>query len=233
MKYLLVLPFLLFGLVAIASDDETSYVFESANFKQSKSSLQNRIKFPKSIAKLDGDITVVVRCDAFIKRNGKINSNFCYQETGLYYPYVMAINRGVKRAVMNPGKVNGTSRKVYFQYYVVFMKKSGILSVDVLPNSGLEVEKYGFDYTSPQRYKEGRGNFGAGCGYGQKITVNAVIDEKGVPESVFAVGDNVGEKCKELLEKTFLQQKYIPAMNEGKAFKAFYSEQIFDLFREV
>lgn len=206
--------------------------YSPASIKNSRMSLERLIKFPKSVARSKKDVAVVVRCDAFVKRNGKLSSNICYEGGDVYYPYVTAINRSAKRAALNPGRVNGTARVVYFQYYVVFMKKDKSTSVEVVGNSGLEVEKYGANYTSPQRYRESSGNFGAGCGFNKKITVNAVVSKLGLVTEVDIIGDGLGKKCVKYLENSFKGQAYIPAHYNGKPIRSFYSERIFNVMRE-
>ena len=215
----------------IYAPKEGPTTFEPASFKDSKRSLQNRIKFPRSIAKSKQDASYVFRCDALVTRQGRIKQNFCPNGADEGYPYVKMINRAAKASKINPAKVDGTARNAWLQYYVVFMKKGKETSVEVIPNSGLQVDKYGLDYSSPQRYKEGSGTFGAGCGRKNRITVNAVIDEYGVPKEVTALSDNAGPKCLEYLKKTFMEQRYIPAMVNGKAVQAYYSEEIFGHFR--
>lgn len=194
-------------------------------------SIEKLIKFPRKHEKSKEDIAVVIRCDAVIKRNGKVDHNFCYEEGGVHFPFVSMINRAASKSVFNPARVNGTARPVYFQYYVLFIKKGSATSIEVIGNSGLEVDKYGVDYTSPQRYSVPGGIFGAGCSYNKHITVNAVISELGTVSSVAVEGDNAGDKCTKYLEESFKNQKFIPATYNGKAISAFYSELIFDTIR--
>jgi len=212
-------------------ESQGELTFEPVSIKDSERSLESRIKFPKKMAKSKEDIGIVVRCDAFIKRNGKVKSNMCFEEGDLHYPFVTAINRATKSAVFNPGKVNGATTIVYYQYYVIFLKKGQSTSVEVVGNSGLEVEKYGTDYTSPQRYRESKGKFGAGCGHNKKITVNAIVSELGVVSDVAIVGNNLGEKCVKYMEKAFINQKFIPAFYQGKAVSAPYSEFMYNVMR--
>lgn len=229
------LPFLLFSLLlpqlCLADKNQPAKPFEPVSLKNSKMALQELIKFPEQLLKTSEDKSVVIRCDAFIERSGKFSSNFCYEEGELHYPYVTAINRAASRAVVNPGRVNGAARKVYFQYYVVFIKKGTKTSVEVFANSGLQVEKYGLDYSLPQRFKEGPGNFGSTCGFGSKVTVNAVISELGEVKSVDVVGGDADSRCARYLKDSFFEQKYIPAFVNGKAVSAFYSERIFNTMR--
>ncbi|PCK08804.1 MAG: hypothetical protein COA42_07310 [Alteromonadaceae bacterium] len=224
----LLLSFLLFVFSSISVHaSNTSDVFEPANLKDSKSSLQNKIKFPRKVLRSDVDTNLVVRCDAQVTRSGKLSLNYCLDKSKKAFPYVVAINNAAKRATIKPGKVNGRARKTWFQYYVVFMKKGDKHSVEVMPNSGLEVNRYGFDYTSAQRYKEGKGNFGVGCGINKHITVNAVIETDGTPSEIKVATEDAGKNCIKYLTKTFMAQKYIPAMVDGVAVRSLYSEQIF------
>ena len=210
----------------------TTMTFEPAGFKDSGASLQRNLKFPKKIAKSDVDLTVVIRCDAYIKRNGKLSSNMCHEEGKGDYPYVKQINRAAERSRFKPGKVNGASKVTYFQYYVVFTKKKSQTLIEVIGNSGLEVERLGLDYTSPQRYREKGANFGSGCALNQKATVNAFINKLGEVLKVQVTGDSVSERCVASLTKSFLKQKYIPAMVNGEPIDAFYSEKIFRNMRQ-
>lgn len=225
LKSYLSLLFTILLLSANALADTMS--FEPAGLKDSDASLDRVIKFPKGIANSDVDVSMVIRCDAYIKRNGKLSSNMCYEKGKAHYPYVIQINRAAKRARFRPGKVNGASRTVYFQYFVVFTKKGAQTLVEVFGNSGLEMERLGLDYTSPQRYREKGSTFGRGCSLNQEATVSAFVNKLGQVSRVQVVGDNVSERCVTSLTKSFLNQKYIPAMVDGQAIDAFYSEKIF------
>ena len=205
--------------------------YEPATLKASKFSIQNLIKFPKSVLKSKDKANVVVRCDASISRAGKFLMNFCYENSSMHNPYLRAINSAAKRAIINPGRVNDAAKTIWYQYYVLFSHSNGQGSVEVISNSGLQVNTYGLDYTSAQRYKEGRGNFGAGCGINKDITVNAIISSEGVPKKVDVVSDKAGEKCKRYLKENFMDQRFIPASYKGRFIDSFYSEKIFDDYR--
>lgn len=99
-------------------------------------------------------------------------------------------------------------------------------------NSGLELKKYGVDYTSPQRYRESGGNFGSRCGINKKIIVNAIISEAGIVNDIDIAGDELGENCIKSQEKAFKGQKFIPAFYKGEAVSSFYSERIFNVMRQ-
>ena len=211
---------------------DTGDVFVPASLKDSRSSLQNRINFPKRVLKAKNYGSVVVRCDSVVRRTGKFTHNFCYQEGKKAFPFVSAINRAAKGARINPGKVNGTARNVWFQYFVVFTSSEKGHAVEVIPNSGLEVGKYGYDYSSAQRYREGGGNFGIGCGINTEIVVKAIVDSFGRPSNIEVESEDEGDKCKRNIKQSFSEQEFIPAMVNGVAFKSFYSEEIHRGYRE-
>lgn len=229
MKLYFFIIFTAYLLTANAVANATS--FEPAGLKDSDASLERKLKFPRGVAGSSVDVSVVIRCDAYIRRNGKLGSNMCYEDGKAHYPYVVQINKAAKKARFIPGKVDGISRNTYFQYYVVFTKRGSQTLVEVIGNSGLEVERLGFNYTSPQRYREKGSNFGIGCSLNQKATVNAFVNKRGEVLKVDVVGDDISERCVESLTKSFLNQKYIPAMVNGHAIDAFYSERIFRSMR--
>ena len=104
-------------------------------------------------------------------------------------------------------------------------------SIEVFPNSGLQMSQLGVDYTSAQRYQDSNGNFGVACGFNPKITVNAVIDKQGKAKSVAVKPDSTGDKCKKYLIKAFMEQRFIPAFYQGQAIDSYYSELVFNKLR--
>lgn len=232
MKKIIILTVILCAYLANADNTEEVLVFEPATLKKFRSGLQNRIKFPKIAAKAKEDVNVVVRCDAYVKVTGKLSSNYCYESGKFYFPYVTAINRAADGAVVRPARINDKAKKVYFQYFVVFMKEKGKTSIDVIPNSGLEMDKYGFDYSSAQRYMESSGRFGASCRKDRHYTVNTVVSALGVPEAVTVSDEeSAGIKCITSLKKSFLGQRFIPAIVDDVPVTSFYSERVFSYSR--
>jgi hypothetical protein len=227
--------FLSFLLALAASASESEVIFSPATIPDSPMSIGNIIKFPKSMLRTKVEKNIVVRCDASISNIGRFISNICLNDSSKeIFPYSSAINYAAKNAVIKPAKINGKGHKVWFQYFVVFSKKGSNGIVEVFPNSGLEIEKYGPDYTSAQRFEEDSENFGASCGSGfsNTITVNAIIGKDGIPKNVTVKSENSSEKCKKNMESSFLKQRYIPAFYNSVAVDSFYSEEITNYLRE-
>ena len=229
-KIPLTIAILLIPTYSFGSDDNkvTEKVFEPASFTQSTSSLQNRIKFPKYIAKSKEDRNVVIRCDVLVDRSGKLSENICFNAQKANRLYGVEIDRAAAGARIKAATISGTSRRVMFQYFVMFQKKGKSTLVEVFPNSGLQVQDYGPNYTSAQRYRENHSNWGAGCGFKTKVTIRAIIDKKGAILNAIAESENAEEKCKEYMLKGFLKGEFIPAFKNGLAVDSFYEEEISD-----
>lgn len=234
MKYLLIVFASLLSLISLAqtqTQTDDSLQFSPAQFNDRPSSLNKRIAFPQKIINKKIYENVIIRCDALIEVTGKIGLNYCGDTGNNIKPYITSINLAVKGATIQPGKVNGITKRVWFQYYVVFMNSEKGHSVEAFPNSGLQLSQLGPDYTSAQRYQDAHGNFGAACGFNPKITVNAVIDKQGKAKSVAIKPESTGEKCKKYLIEAFMEQRFIPAFYQGQAIDSYYSELIFNNLR--
>ncbi len=230
MKYFLMIFSLVLPMLALAEPDT---VYEPANFTESQKSLQNLVKFPKSIAESDTDTTVPIRCDAYISDTGKFISNFCNDEGRDVFLYLKAINNAAENAKIKPGKINGRGRNVWFQYFLVFSKVGKKTLVEGFPNSGIQLKQFGPDYTSAQRYREDTGGFGSGCGkaYSQIILVKAIIGKNGKAKKVEVEGKDTTDTCKNNLIADFMEQEFIPAFVDGVPVDSYYSEDIFTRYR--
>lgn len=206
--------------------------FRPAQLTDRPSSLQNMIKYPKILLRKKIYESVVIRCDAAVSVTGAITHNFCPEGSPTETPYIRAINRAAKAAVLQPAKVNDVTKKVFLQYYIVFKNSDKGHSIDVIPNSGLQMDQFGAEYTSAQRYKNGSGNFGTGCSANPKITIKAIIDKKGLAKTIAVEPEDTNNHCKKYLIKAFKEQRFIPAFYKGQTMDSYYSEAIFNNLRE-
>lgn len=226
MKNYLLLAFFILS----AANAEEVKVFEPANLKETGLSFSKNIRFPST--KWEG--TMVIRCDAYISNLGEFISNYCFDRSTKAFPFVSAINNAARNGRIKPARVNGTSRAIWFQYYVAFTKNGKKSIIEVVQNSGLQVASYGTDYTSAQRYKEDSGNFAVGCGtaYENTIMVKTIIGKDGKAKATEVEGKDISATCKKNLMRDFSEQEFIPAFFEGKAVESFYAEDVFNRFRE-
>jgi hypothetical protein len=171
-----------------------------------------------------------MRCDAVLSHTGKFLHNFCFKDAGDLAHVSYAISNAAKHATIKPARINGVGRKVWFQYFIALSQKGEKTTIEAFANSGLELKKYGPDYSSAQRFDIGKGYFAIGCGAGfsKSIIVNAVVGNDGKTKSVDVPGEDNSEKCVENLKEDFRQQEFIPAIVNGTAVDSYYSEEIFN-----
>lgn len=201
-------------------------VYSPVVFTDAPESLQNKIKFPKT----ESDIALRISCDAYISRAGNFLSNYCFLKLGdKIFNYENAIHRATKGSRIKPASVNGRSKAVWFQYTVEFIKEGDKEIINVYPNHGHEIARYGNKYSSAQRYKIGSGSLFSRCDRFTNLWIKATIDSKGVPRNVTVIGGMGRNRCKKYLAKLFLKGRYIPAMHEGLPVESQYTDSFFHL----
>ena len=85
-----------------------------------RGSLQKRIVFPK----VEGEISLIVVCDAFVSTTGLMGWNRCFAKDNRYIKYETAIERGTKWAWLRPAMVAGRPREVRVSYSVLFAREA-------------------------------------------------------------------------------------------------------------
>jgi len=215
----------LFGSQVLAdSKIDSGERYEPASFYDSERSFDRTIDFPASIKASGEDGTIVLRCDAEVNRKGKFKKNYCFNAHGDLWLYSKAIERSVKFGRVKPAIINGKARNITFQYFVAFSKSGDKTLVEAFANSGLQLDRYGPDYTSAQRYQRNHDKWRSGCSLADTVTVEAMIDKQGVISQVRALSDTAGEKCKNGLVRAFSKGKFIPAFYNNEPIDSFYSE---------
>jgi len=199
--------------IALAAD---AVPFLPAAFTDEPRSLQKRIVFPK----VEGEISLIVVCDAFVSTTGLMGWNRCFAKDNRYIKYETAIERGAKWAWLRPAMVAGRPREVRVSYSVLFAREAGKESIRVVPHHFLNVKEYGENYSGPQRYGE-TGSW-RGCAHGIKVWMAIDVDEKGVVASAVPLGtidqtDERSVRCVAMVRDLAASGKYIPAMVDGQA----------------
>lgn len=204
-----------FALVAIhASNPVMAASFSPATFVEGKRSLKTLLKFPK----VDGDVSVIVICTSIGAANGRIREAKCSAANDPSQKFAIAVNRRAKSARINPATVDGRKEKVDFQFAVVFSRTADEESIDVYVNNQKNLDRFGPDYISAQRYspyelpdqcKERRLSF-------LILEVAVVTKEGAVTESQLHV-DSVGiaKVCEDALREITRSSRFIPAFYEG------------------
>lgn len=198
-----------------ASNPVSAASFTPATFVEGKRSLKTLLKFPR----IDGDVSVTVTCTSIGAANGRIREAKCSAANDPSQKFAIAVNRRVKSARINPATVDGRAEKVDFQFTVIFSRTGDTESIDVYVNNQKNVDRFGPDYISAQRYspyelpdacKERRAAF--------LILEIAVVTAEGtVKESDLHV-DEVGipHTCEVQLREITKSSRFIPAYYEGE-----------------
>ena len=213
--------FLAFSSIALvlialhASGPAFAETYTPATFEEGKRSLRSKLKFPK----VDGDVSVTVTCTSIGAANGRIREAKCSAANDPTQKFAIAVNRRVKSARIIPATVDGREEKVDFQFAVVFTRTGETESINVYVNNQKNVDRFGPDYISAQRYspyelpdacKERRAAF--------LILEVAVVSAEGVVTESDLQVDEVGipNTCEVQLREITKSSRFIPAHHEGK-----------------
>lgn len=181
-------------------------------------SLQNLVSFPDT----EGDLMLIVRCDARLSKIGQVETNHCFMKDNSKSAFERAVATAIFRAKFTAARRDGRRVPVYYQYSVVFEKKNDLKTIIVFPYHVWSAEQFGVLDSGPQRYTEsGRWK---GCGRGILLWISMTIDEQGIPRDVGIRGDADHGRCGEMLMKLAASGKFIPAMRGGKRVAVTYSE---------
>lgn len=195
--------------------------FVPAYFTDREVSLQNLISFPKR----SGDISVIVMCDARIAKSGRFDTNNCFARDNTYRAFERAIDVAARHAIIRPAEVEGQKTAVYFQYAVSFEKKGDVARITAFPHQFRDFDRYGLNYTGPQRFAESES--WVGCRWGVGVWISMVISEQGLPSDLQATRSaesKASDRCIAMLVRYAASGKFIPAMLNGKPVPARYLE---------
>lgn len=188
--------------------------FTPATFVEGKRSLKTLLKFPK----VDGDVSVAVICTSIGTAKGRIREAKCSAANDPSQKFAIAVNRRAKSARINPATVDGRDEQVDFQFTVIFSRTGDAESIDVYVNNQKNLDRFGPDYISAQRYspyelpdvcKERRASY-------LILEVAVVTKEGAVTDSQLHV-DSVGiaKVCEDALRVITKSSRFIPAFYEG------------------
>jgi hypothetical protein len=181
-------------------------------------SLQNLIKFPDT----EGDLMLIVRCDARLSRVGQVETNQCFMEDNSKSAFERAIAAAAFRAKFTPAQRDGRRVPVYYQFSVVFEKRNDLKTITVYPYHVLSTEQVGVLDTGPQRYASS--SRWKGCSSGILLWISMTVDEQGIPRDVGILGEGDHGRCGEMLIKLAASGEFIPAMRDGRRVTVTYTE---------
>jgi len=201
--------------MAVGSDETvTADEFTPAVFVAGKRLLENLIRFPNT----DHDIDIIVACTSHGTKRGRVSEARCSSIDDPDGTFSRAASRRTGDARIEPGSVNGRKVDVDLQFNVVFTRNDKIESIAVYTNNRQNIERYGVEYTSAQRYSPHVRP--AACSGGNDdvaILEMATVGVDGTPRNVgiYSGENNISPECKQ----GFLQQletgHWIPAFHNG------------------
>lgn len=209
---------------AAAAEDSR---FEPARFVGGPDSLQHVVRFPS--AGRDG--IVDVRCEGILSETGRIRgASYCQAVGEGLYAYELAASDIAFNLRLQPARVDGVARRVWFQYRLEFEKRGDDRRVRVYPNHGQQIETFGDNYIGPQRIlntaKE-QALFRI-CGPRMKFIAHASVSETGRAVGVSVANQGEGNAaCRRGAQDLVQSSDFLPAMVNDAVVRALYSEPFF------
>ncbi len=199
--------------------------FTPAHFDtESMHSIDKQIVFPET----DGDVSVLLRCDALIKKNGRKRHLRCAYPEDIDRRYVLAVERAAKKARIAPATVNGKKKTARLQFIVKFEQEGASQRVRFYPNWGVNFKIYGSNYSGAQIYDQG--NFPrqpCSTSWGNvKLKVippfaytAVLVDADGTVHdyTMFEQEEHLTSDCFKGHQNYSLRAKYVPAFHDGIA----------------
>lgn len=209
----LVLAALACALPALSQENGATYTH--ATFQPGKRSIENLIKFPKT--NFSGELAVI--CSSRATAKGRIENARCSSPQDPELDFTMAVSRRFNSARVIPATVNGRKEEVDFQFTVVFSQEGDEKNIAVRENNGKNIERFGNDYTSAQRYSPNP--FPVRCSGWRRddlIVEVAIVEKNGRAKAVDVMSSTAGvdARCKDALKTQLSNARWIPATSNGE-----------------
>ena len=185
------------------------------------------VRFPDT----EVDVTVALHCALHVQ-NSDTFSNFCFAPDSSTSAFEEAFRAVLPRLRVSAARLDGKRKPVWIPYSVEFLKRGDDERVQIYENYGVEVARYGRQYTGPQRVlssSERVSRVSRACRTSQPeklVWVRANVTADGEPEGIRVVTDT-SEACRRGIEALFAQSSYIPAHYQGKPVSAELLEPFF------
>jgi hypothetical protein len=198
--------------------------FEPARFVDGPDSMQGLVQIPSP----GRDGIVSVRCEGVLSETGHIRgSSYCQAVGAGLYAYELAAVAVTLKLRVQPARVNGVGRRVWFQYRFEFEQLGEARRVRVYANHGQQIETFGGDYIGPQRIIEGaqdRTVFRT-CITRLRFIVQASVTETGQAEAVSVTDYREGSAaCRRVALEAVRSSDFLPAVTDGAVVRALYFE---------
>ena len=185
-----------------------------AQFIDGENSLQNLIEFPA----VDGDVSKTIFCESRVYKSGKLRRTLCPASSKSDRYFIEAIETAAMEARVTPATLNGKAKRTSILYSVMFVRQGGVEAIGVYPNWGHDVEKYGPDYESAQRYD--RGKLASQCKPASLLLVIMKIGADGRISGEIGLSVSDGEygktQCVGLVRDHIIESSYIAGRHNGE-----------------
>ncbi len=212
-KTTFVLTAIVCALPALSQENRAPYTH--ATFQPGKRSIENLIKFPKTT--FSGELAVI--CSSRATAKGRIKNARCSSPQDPDLDFTMAVSRRFNSARVISATVNGKKEEVDFQFTVVFSSNREEQNIVVHENNGKNIEHFGNDYTSAQRYSPNP--FPARCSGWRRddlIVEVAIVEKTGRAKAIEVMSSTAGvdARCKDALQTQLSNARWIPAISNGE-----------------
>jgi len=185
-----------------------------ARFIDGENSLQNLIEFPA----VDGDVSKIIYCTSHVNKSGKLRRTMCPASSKSDRRFIEAIEAAAKETRVSPATLDGKTQRTSLLYIVTFVRQRGAESIRVYPNWGDDLEKYGRDYESAQRYDHGK--LASFCIPSSLLLVTVTIGADGRISGEISLSVNDSEyvktECAKLVRDHIVESSYIAGRYDGK-----------------
>ena len=199
---MLVLAVAVFTTQVLKAND-SSLLFQPANFISNDPSRGPFIKFPKD--RPSHDFAVPVYCRAKIGHAEEEYSLHCRVNREEESMYRAAVHLGSIRSAIEPAYMNGKPVTVWFYFSVVFMCRSQDCRIFTVPNWGSNSEDFGPSYIAPQEIVDDA--------EWRKAAINLPIDLNPKSEPDMKKRKKIASKIEKRAFKAMIE--IIPSLKEG------------------
>jgi hypothetical protein len=218
----LLLVLLLYACYAAAAGDTAP-----ARLVEGPKSIESLLRLPKDLQPGRYEIY----CEAWVRRQGVSKSFTCYRNDDSPRTLLKAVGAAGRKAKFVPAMRDGVAVDVFMVVMVrIDVTAQGPL-VLVVPNNGVERERFGPLYTAPQRFNEFMWDGHSGPYRGSRVLLwqKMRIDEHGkvLDCTVTKVAD-VPESFVRNIENQVRRMQFMPGYVDGKPTAMRYIEPVLD-----
>jgi hypothetical protein len=180
----------------------------------------------------------VMMCQAVVDEAGDVQSwggTHCFGDADDDPSQERLLRQRIARWAFEPATIDGQPVEVYVSFRVVFHEQGGRCAVSILPNLGVEQDKFGVDYYAPQelytdggwiaRTTERRWSRGRSAWTGFAFAMSVMVDESGnASDGRVEVNNTATQATVDAAVRALEQSRFIPAVVDGVPRAARYYE---------